>query len=219
MAKEPIRFKRGCLADLVERLRRLSILGDAQIRPYADASISLERLRIDELVPLSKYVLEDQLRFVDRTRQSLLADSVDILDLDCGFVWPAGDSNRPLAAPIVEEWDGALLLVDGLHRIWTARSLGLAAVTCAVVRCLEVPLMTLPASWNDIRVFPQGQVPSPNEKRNYRFTDMDSLKEAAPKHANRVTAENYRYFFYRNLEELGSGGVRTDASSETRGDD
>ena len=56
-------------------------------------------------------------------------------------------------------------------------------------------------------------------KRNYRFTDMDSLKEAAPKHANRVTAENYRYFFYRNLEELGSGGVRTDASSETRGDD
>jgi len=206
------RFKQGCPADLLERLRRLSILGDAQIKPYATAAMSLERLRIEDLVPLSKYVLEDQLRFVDRRRQSLLAHTVDILDLNCGFVWPDGDSGRPLASPIVEEWDGALLLVDGLHRVWTARGRHLGTVTCAVLRGLDVPLMTLPASWDDIRVFPSGQRPNASEKRNYRFTDIDALKAAYPTHADKMTAENYRYFFYRDLEELGSDGVRIDAS-------
>lgn len=217
MATEPSRFKSGSMADLEERLRRSPIKGDAETKPYSTAEISLERLTIDSLVPLSKYVLKDKLEFIEQTRLSLLAHSVDILDLDCGLVWPDGVSGRPVAAPIVEEWDEALLLVDGLHRVWTARSMGSATVTCAVLRRVELPLMTLPASWRDIKIFPSGQSPHRDEKRNYRFSNVAALKTAIPAHAAHITSENCEYFLYRDLQELGSDGVRVGASIDTRG--
>jgi|SRR5579862_1143291 len=208
---------RGSWADTVQRLRRSGTRGDANLKPYESAEISLERVPIADLVPTAKYVLKDQLEIVNNLYERSISFGVDIFDLECGVVWPNGPDERPIACPIIELWEGeGLLVVDGLHRVWAAREKGRSEMTCAVIRNVKIPLVPLPVTWRDVRVFPPGQFPSNAEKREYRFADADTLRVAEPSLAAKVTDENARYFLYRNLDELGSSGIRppaTDADS------
>ncbi len=199
----------GSKLELVDRLRRCGTKGEAALRPYEQADITLEHVEIASLLPLSKYVLTEQLEFVSTLQQSLQNAGLDIYELRSGIMWPDGRDGRALAAPIVEFWPGeGLLLVDGIHRIWSAREQGRTEVICAVVRKVTVPLVPFPVLWEDVKVFPLGQQPTEEEKRAYRFPDTASLRAAVPGIANKVTDDNFRYFLFRNLDELGSSGIR-----------
>ncbi len=203
------KLERGTWDDLVQRLRRCGTSGDADLKPYQSADISMERIRIAELVPTAKYVLEEGLRTVGRLNDRLSSLGVDIFDLECGILWPDGREERPIACPIIEHWPGeGLLLVDGFHRVWVARDLGRAELVCAVIRHVEVPLVPLPIKWEEVKVFPVGQYPLEQDKRAYRFPNAGSLRTALPSISHKVTEGNFRYFLYRNLEDLGSSGIR-----------
>lgn len=203
-------LKIGSVSELVQRLRRCGTRGDAGLKPYALAAIRLERIQIAELVPLAKYVLEDQLQIVAALHRELTTVGVDIFDLASGCVWPNGQDERPIVCPIVEYWDReGLLLVDGLHRVWAARENGRTELMCAVISDVAAPLVPLPVTWEEVRVYGSGQRPAERYKRAYRFSDAASLRSAFPLIADKVTDENFRYFLYRDLDELGSSGIRT----------
>jgi hypothetical protein len=207
-------MKLGALTELVGRVRRCGTKGDSSLRPYADATVTLERVKIDVLVPLSKYVLEEQLQQVRALRNVLNESGVDLFNLECGIAWPFDEDPRAIAPPVVEQWDEALLLVDGLHRVWTAREQGLSEVTCVVISGVTLPLVPLPSAWTDIKVFAPGQHPEQSEKRTYRFGDRAAVQAVVPELAERVTEENFLYFLFRDLSELGSSGVRVSASEK-----
>jgi hypothetical protein len=134
---------------------------------------------------------------------------VSIFDLECGILWPDGQNERAITCPIVEQWEHeGPLLVDGLHRVWVARELGRTELPCAVIRHVEVPLVPLPVTWEEVRVYPVGQYPVEQDKRDYRFSDEASLRVAVPASSSKITEQNFRYFLYRDLDELGSSGIR-----------
>jgi thymidylate kinase/HD superfamily phosphodiesterase len=199
----------GSVSEFTDRLRRCGTRGDPELKPYASARISLERLQISDLVPLSKYVLEEQLEIVEKIQRRLAAQGVDIFALASGIVWPDGIDERAVACPVVEFWDReGLLLVDGIHRVWYARASGRKEILCAVVKDVVVPLVPLPVTWREVKVYGRGQHPAERDKRDYRFSDAQSLREAFPSLAGKVTNDNFRYFLFRDLAELGSSGVR-----------
>ena len=203
----------GSWTELAERLRRCGTKGDPDLKPYQSTEIKMERVRISDLIPLSKYLLEEQLQIISSLHDRLSFLGLSIFDLECGILWPNGRNERAIACPIVEQWEReGLLLVDGLHRAYFARDLGQTELACAVIKHVEVPLVPLPVTWEEVRVFPVGQSPIEQEKRNYRFSDAASLLRAAvPSISSRVTEQNFRYFLFRNLEELGSSGIRSPA--------
>lgn len=198
----------GTPSELWDLLAGCQLLGDPAARPYMGVQFSLEQVRIDQLVPLSKYVLREQVEEVRQLQASLVVADLDVFDLQCGVCWPS-EGGRPLAVPVVEEWEGqGLLLVDGIHRVWAAREESREVVTCAVCRGCRVPLVPSPVSWSDVVPFAPGQFPERGAKRVYRFTTPDDVRRVVPGSAHLVTDDNFQYFLFRDLEAVGSSGIR-----------
>jgi hypothetical protein len=118
-------------------------------------------------------------------------------------------SSRRIAPPVVEvSQDGSNLLVDGLHRAWIAERAGEVVLSCAVIREVSTPLVPLPVEWKDICVYAPGHNPREEDKRDFRFTSADAVRQVVGEFSGSVTEENFRYFLYRDLEVLGSAGIR-----------
>jgi hypothetical protein len=132
----------------------------------------------------------------------------DSLRLDCGVLWLDG---RPMATPVVERdpADG-LVLVDGLHRVLLAREQNRDAVTCVVVDGPSAPLVARACSWSDVQIIEQHELGTV-QKRLYRFSSPAEVIQAFPTAAGRVNDENFRYFLYRDLDVMGSSGIRRPA--------
>lgn len=130
-------------ADLLAALRQVP-LRDGVSRPYASASLSLEVLAPDDLVPAQNYVLRPGVDRAGRLREALAPHGVDPLALGgAALVTTSDDPGEqvPLLPPVVEESaerDGTtvLLVADGMHRVWLARRLGLG-VEVVVVRGVD----------------------------------------------------------------------------------
>jgi len=200
----------GTPTDLFAALRRSGTKGAPSLRPYASAALSLERVAVKDLVPRSKYVLAEEVRTITSLREALRASGLDLFNLECGLAWQQHGAQRAVAAPVIEFWeDEGFLLIDGIHRVWLARAEGVEQITCAVVREVSVPLVPLPLEWHQVREYRDGTFPQTmSEKRDFRFKSAAELRASVPEVAEMVTDDNYSYFLFRELTELGSSGVR-----------
>ncbi len=165
---------------LLASLRRVRLLGFDGARPYADARLELVVADPERLAPAQRYVLAPGVRRILRLREALLAHGVDVFALDGGVEvrtsWAPGETV-PVLPPIVEESheaDGRTVLVvnDGIHRVFAARSLGLPI---AVVTAHGVPpeypyyACALAHGWAD--VLELEELPDGFEKKTYRNPD------------------------------------------------
>lgn len=205
----------GSREDLVAMLRRCKTRGDPSLRPYLNSQITVESIPTERLAPLANYVLQEQLDCLGMIQRRLLGIGVDIHDLSGRLVWTTGEEDGRICPPVVEQWEGeGLLLVDGLHRVWLARDQARPTITCVVLREVSVPLIATKTDWSTIRVLPYGTRPDSYEKRSYRFQSAASLAAAVPEIADKVNVQNFRYFLFRMLNELGSSGVRPSVQSK-----
>ena len=159
---------------LLATLRETPLRGFEAARPYASASLTLERLDPDDVMPPQNYVLEPGIATVLALREALASWDVDPFALT-GAVWVTADGERiPLLPPIVEqsrEPGGAtvLLVADGMHRVYAARRLGLA-ITCVVIRGVpaEYPYYAyaLTGGWPAVTSFEE--LPEGHQKKSYR---------------------------------------------------
>ena len=191
-------------------VRNTRLATKPDLRPYDSAGIALQQLAPNALSPLAKYVLRENLSQVEQLRNDLLAESIDLFKLSGRLEVTSGLVTTYVAPPIIEEWPSeGRLIVDGLHRLWLARELGVKRVSCVFIRNVTVPLVPLPVRWDQILVYAPGQYPAEAEKRCYRF-DSYAAAIATVNQATDwgVTAENYRYFFFRDFSPLGSSGIR-----------
>ena len=199
----------GSTEELAAILRRGGTVGQPDLQPYVEASISLEEIDIDQLIPLSKYLLEEQLGLLTSLQSELRAQGGDLFSLEGRLTWSDAGRTKSIAPPVVEVWEGeGHLLVDGLHRVWLARTQGRCSITCVMLRGVTVPLVPLSASWEDIRVFPEGERPTEAQKRNYRFADPEAVRNVRDVIRDGVTEDNFRYYLFRDLNALGSSGIR-----------
>lgn len=168
-------------------LREVPLLGQPDTRPYADATISIERFRLSELASTTKYVQEDLLAAQGILRASLLSQGYDQLDLRAGRLTLQGNDGTTvrLAPPIVERYDSDGdydYILDGSHRAQLARQVGQEAgdddpeLTVVYVRDgITYPPYALPNSWDEVRVVAE-RPKNKAEWKNYRdFQDRYAL--------------------------------------------
>lgn len=166
---------------LLQTLRRTPLRGREHVRPYAQATLELTApLATDLLAPAQRYVLMPRVREMIALRAALLREGVDPFDLNGGLhvrVSSSPEETIPLTPPIVEESsepDGrtALLINDGLHRVYAARTLG-APISVVLVKGVapEYPYYAyaLRSGWSE--VVELEELPDDFQKKDYRQPD------------------------------------------------
>lgn len=150
-----------------DRLRQVVLLGDRSFHPYRKAKLSLERICPEDILPLALYALLPQITFISSLYEALKRFRIDILNIDSqitsvDYTW--GKQGR-LAPPLIEIHGGRLLLVDGLHRVYLARLLGIKTISAVIVEGANTTLPCLPVGWDDVTL--TDTVPSANRKRRF----------------------------------------------------
>ncbi len=116
--------------ELEGMLREIPLLGQPDTRPYADATISLERFRLSELASTTRYIQEDLLAAQGLLRASLLPQGFDQLALqeDASRLVLEGEGlTVRLGPPVVERYEPNgpdKYILDGAHRAQLARLTG-----------------------------------------------------------------------------------------------
>lgn len=163
--------------------------GDKKVLFYRNADFRLVDYFADELNPVALYILKKNLDFQFQLREYLLRIyGVDTLQLPGVLHLRQGDKIVGMIPPYVEiarenvslvPRDGdrqpparqtlqVPLLIDGFHRVWLARELGLP-VKCLVVRNTDqdYPYASYPVAWSDVKVHDE----VPKVKKYYRRQD------------------------------------------------
>ncbi len=216
LAEQEFRIVRYLGWEAVEALLHdVRLNGDHTLKPYADAQIRARRLRIADLRPTAYYALQGQLeghRFLQRSLEREYA--LSLFDLSGALDYYAGDTLYRMGPPLIETYfepdEGQVVsvIVDGLHRILLAKSLGLEFIWAVEITGIppQFPLVPLPLRWQDIRLM--DAVPPLEAKRRFRFPTLADFPDISGYSQVKVDESSYRYFFYRDLSPLGSPGIR-----------
>jgi len=178
---------------LLSQLRKTRLQGFHGAQPYANIPIQLvHALDTDVLTPAQNFVLTSGVEKMLQLRAALLVRGVDIFALSGGIRVITSDAPSeqiPVIPPIVEEScerDGrtVLLINDGMHRCYAARSLRLS-ISVVIVRNvpIEYPYYAyaLDGGWSKVTAIeklPDGyQRKEYRNPRNYKalFRDFNSI--------------------------------------------
>lgn len=163
-------------SEYLSRLRQVTLLNEVipGFHPLRLSTVTLEAVSLDKLHPCALYVLRSQLTITRRLREAFLTQEIDILNLDkkrtiIDYHW-GEQQNCIIAPPLVEisQDDGGIwIVVDGLHRVTTAKELGLATITVAKVENTAASIPALPVSWDEVKYC--DAVPPTELRRKFRF--------------------------------------------------
>jgi hypothetical protein len=196
-------------AELLNRLAGVRLRGHGQAPIYREATLTLaEAINTDDLHPAQTYVLKAGVARTLALREALLAHSqVDIFQLRGGLMVRTGDHPDeliPVIPPVIEESREAngetiLLINDGMHRIYSARSLGLP-IRVIIARGVpgQFPYYAFPLQHGWADVCEVDVIPDTFEKKAYRqpddhkalFRDFNAVfpgvqaKRVTPKHGD-----------------------------------
>lgn len=151
--------------DVRARLQDVRLLNDASVKPYEHARIKLRQdVSTDDMDPAQRYALEPNLAQVEALVDALAAAGHDLFALGCGLTIRTDaepEVPRSVIPPILERGtfrdDGrpALILADGIHRAFVARSRG-RRMTAIVVEGVasHVPYYAWPEpkGWDAVQV-------------------------------------------------------------------
>jgi len=128
MTMKILRVEKHGSVELIERLRRVSMLTNPEIFIYRESLVSLEKIRTEFLSPPQSYILSAELQKVRNLRWQLKEFGVELFSLDGyvsvyleGYEEPV-DVLPPVVEESVEE-DGSVhnIICDGMHRVSLAR--------------------------------------------------------------------------------------------------
>jgi hypothetical protein len=164
--------------ELLSAIQRTRLRGFDGAQPYADAELELAPACDPALLaPAQRYVLRPTVTTVLALRDALLGEGVDLFALDGGAyvrTADAPDERIPVIPPIVEEShepDGRTVLIinDGIHRVYAARSVGLPIATVVargVPPAYPYYATALAGGWSDVAEL--DELPDGFQKKTYR---------------------------------------------------
>ncbi len=198
------------------KIRTIKLLGDKSIQPYKNAEICSRIIKPTEVYPIAKYVLNKQINIQKKLAQYLKKEhQIDIFDLNdhqpmLEFSMQGEKNDWVMSPPIIEVSvldDNKPVLVDGEHRFYVAKKKNIPIRVVWIEKVpAHLPVVARPLKWSDIKEY--DQVPSTFKKRIYRYPTLDSFPDISDFSDVEITAENYLYFFYRDLSPICSSGIR-----------
>jgi len=184
------------LQTLLTQLTQTRLMGPGQPLIYQNATLTLqEAVSPNRLIPAQRYVLASDFQMIERLYSTFLQQhALDIFALAGGlWFWPESPANPrestaekiaeaiPLTPPIIEEsttptGDKIWLISDGMHRIYTARKLGIP-INIILVQNVppQYPYYAYPLAngWNE--VIELTEIPKGFHKKTYRETNYKDL--------------------------------------------
>lgn len=203
---------------LVSTLRQTTLKYDKQLLPYQTAVFNSRVVSLDEVTPMALYVIKNRLdETIELYDAMMVTYGLSLFDLAGLLTFCYNDLERQtIAPPLIEPYNeshteaiqkGNIVgLVDGLHRCYSARQLGLEKVRVVDVSETSYPLVPLPARWDLVRIF--DQPPPHDQKRFYRYQALEEFPLPSFSFTTPVNERTYQYFFFRDLSNLGSKGRR-----------
>lgn len=170
-------------SELIDTMYQITLAQDKSVMPYEHASILIEEMGLDDFIPTTLYVLKNGVRFQNQLRQDLLVHGHDSLRLDGALHLSHPTGSVGLVPPMVEDDpDHGPCLIDGAHRVYMARSLGIEAVKVLRIRnpLPSAPIYAHPNQWNEIVEYDETPA-DPALKKRYRdnprslYRDFSSL--------------------------------------------
>ena len=198
------------IADLVRAVKDVPLLGDKNVKPYRDASVSLMRFSPEEVNPTTFYVLKKGIEFQRELREAMLAQhGIDTLELSYWLeISVNGGAPWGLTPPVVElthrkvhyvAEDGGVdkrgafeikipIINDGAHRVWLAREekMWFAGLYISGADANH-PFYAHPNNWSDVK-------------------EVDEVPKE--KHLKKLYVKDDCYSLYRDFGVLGCGAPR-----------
>ena len=155
------------------------ILGDSSINPYKNADVSLKKFNPFNLVPSTYYYFYDYVINLVKLYEDFLKDGIDIFNLDgyVSFFNKEYEKQLALTPPIIEKVDNKDMILDGMHRIVTAKFLK-KNINCIYIENSDKNYLPYAVpnknGWDDVQVF-KNKVPDnfitrgKRYKENYRW--------------------------------------------------
>lgn len=186
-------------SELEGMLREVPLLNQPETRPYASATMSIERFRLSELASTTKYVEDGLVAVQGLIRASLLSQGHNQLDLrEGGIILDAGEAPKRIIPPIVERYEADGMdkyILDGSHRAQLAREAGAEEdeddpeLTVIYVRDgISHPPYALTNSWEEVHLVSERPADKSTWK-NYRdfpnryslYRDYSDIVDSAPR--------------------------------------
>ncbi len=212
--------KRRNWNSFITLLRKVSLIGDRKIFPYLKATIESKVVKPDDVFPISLYVLRSNLEKQKQLHDVLMKEhGIDTFDQDndtpdISYRIEGEKIDWKMAPPIVEVSDvdgGKPILVDGEHRFMIARDVGEPIRVVWITRIsTDYPVVAYPVSWDEVRSY--DVVPDASHKRKYRYLTLDSFPDVGSFSKVKITKNNCRYFFYRDLNPVCTTGIREETN-------
>ena len=189
MTVKIVKVEKHGAGELIERLRRVSMLTNPEIFIYRESLVSLEKIRTEFLSPPQSYILSAELQKVRNLRWQLKEFGVELFSLD-GYVsvyLEGYEEPVDVLPPVVEEsveQDGSVhnIICDGMHRVSLAR---MEWVIPQVVFIRGIPrdkpyyAYPVPGGWNQVVIrddLPEGFIKKWHRIKEYKtlYRDFNS---------------------------------------------
>lgn len=175
-----IALERFSQADLVSKLRDVTMLKAPEVKVYENCFVSLENVAVSRLSPPQNYILRQELQKVQILKWALEEHNVNIFQLD-GFVRitiEGYDEPVDLLPPVVEESienDGSVHLIvnDGMHRVYMALRewcIPQVALIRGIPKHLPYYAFPVPGGWDKVEErddLPDGYIKKWRRIKNY----------------------------------------------------
>lgn len=166
-------FEQKTKEDLIKVLKQATLLGDKNVYPYENATISLRTFNYKDISPVQFYYLFDNISLLKNLKNDFKRYNIDILNLD-GYVNFEVDNygkKLTMTPPIIENIEGKNLLIDGMHRVILSIMLG-KNIKCVYIENIKPEYyhycVANPNGWDDARQF-KNKVPEGFKTRNSRY--------------------------------------------------
>ena len=155
--------------ELIRVMKNTTLRGDSDIKPYANARITIQTAHKNDIVPTQRFVLQEQLDTIANLSQAFRKKGVDILRNNGFITYLLGQNRFTFTPPIVEVINGEPLLIDGMHRIIHAGNRPFSAIFIEGVPAEFLPYQIgLEHGWGEVVTF-KSEVPRgfPRKERRY----------------------------------------------------
>lgn len=192
--------------EIETRVRRVALLerrNGRKLYPYAEAQVKLKDLDLREFYPTTYYLIEKNLRVQENLMKTLHSQNHGLFHMTGGLEITDGNTVWTLTPPVVEASVENVrpeagnrsqktsrvqlnLLIDGAHRIFLARRLGITTITAIHISNIpeDCPFYAYPNSWEEVGVHPA----APALKKHYRdvsgyalYRDLATINGSAPR--------------------------------------
>ena len=196
----------GDEATLQELVRDTRIKGNPDFKIYAQSPIEVKELHIDSISPMALYVLEKGLHQQHRFVKTLRGHNIEYFRHKGSITYKQGSVCK-ISPPVVEKYteeDGTIHygLIDGIHRVVTAKQLGEESLVCIVISNPPLPPSAMPNRWSEVIL--REDVPPTHKKKKFR--DLNTVQW--PEELIIRPDVDPRYYLYRDYSRLGSYGIR-----------